>query len=203
MARTNRTRQVVLGFLTWRPMSGYEIKQSVEESVSFFWSESYGQIYPTLHKLAEEDLVKPVETPMAGGRERQLYAITPKGRKELHRWLEGPTEPTPQRNELLLKLFFAHESEPQTALRQLEAHRRRLLERLDVYEIIEKRLKDEPGNKTESVYWRLTLRHGLREKQAQLDWCNEAIETLENLMKKSKRFKSNTPRKGVFKEKRT
>jgi DNA-binding PadR family transcriptional regulator len=46
MARVNGTRQVVLGFLTWRPMSGYDIKKIVEQSVSNFWSESYGQGWP-------------------------------------------------------------------------------------------------------------------------------------------------------------
>ena len=48
----------ILGFLAQRPMSGYDIKRSVEESVDNFWSESFGQIYPILRRLAEQGMVE-------------------------------------------------------------------------------------------------------------------------------------------------
>jgi PadR family transcriptional regulator AphA len=32
-------------------MSGYDIRKTVQESIRFFWSESYGQIYPALKRL--------------------------------------------------------------------------------------------------------------------------------------------------------
>jgi DNA-binding PadR family transcriptional regulator len=37
--------------LSLRPMSGYDIRKTVQESIRFFWSESYGQIYPALKRL--------------------------------------------------------------------------------------------------------------------------------------------------------
>ena len=42
------TPNALLGLLSLRPMSGYDIRQVISESIGYFWSESYGQIYPGL-----------------------------------------------------------------------------------------------------------------------------------------------------------
>ena len=45
----SRTAYVVLGILAIHDnQSGYEIRKTIEQSVGFFWGESYGQLYPTL-----------------------------------------------------------------------------------------------------------------------------------------------------------
>ena len=38
------TAYVILGMLSWWPMSGYDIKATVDKSTRFFWAASYGQI---------------------------------------------------------------------------------------------------------------------------------------------------------------
>ena len=45
------TAEALLGMLSLGPMSGYEIRQPIEESIGNFWRESFGQIYPTLKRL--------------------------------------------------------------------------------------------------------------------------------------------------------
>jgi len=62
MASPSRTIYAVLGFLTVRPMSGYDIKKAVEVSIANFWTESYGQIYPVLKRLTEQGLVEKSDT---------------------------------------------------------------------------------------------------------------------------------------------
>ena len=52
------TAYVILGMLAWRPMSGYDIKATVDRSTRLFWAASYGQIYPELRRLAEAGLVE-------------------------------------------------------------------------------------------------------------------------------------------------
>lgn len=42
----NQTSYVILGLLSIAPnQTGYDIRKAVEETVGYFWSESYGQIY--------------------------------------------------------------------------------------------------------------------------------------------------------------
>ena len=104
--RERRTRYVVLGMLLQGPANGYEVRQRIATSVGNFWQESFGQLYPTLHQLLREDLVERSDaTP--GPREGQRYAITGTGRQALRAWLARPPRPQPERNELLLKVFFA------------------------------------------------------------------------------------------------
>ncbi|MYF92724.1 MAG: PadR family transcriptional regulator, partial [Gemmatimonadetes bacterium] len=56
MPKTNKSKYAIMGMLSIRPMSGYDMKKLIAQSISYFWNESFGQIYPTLKKLVEEGL---------------------------------------------------------------------------------------------------------------------------------------------------
>jgi DNA-binding PadR family transcriptional regulator len=46
--KQSQTSYVILGILAIHPnQSGYEIRQTIQQTVGFFWGESYGQLYPT------------------------------------------------------------------------------------------------------------------------------------------------------------
>ena len=55
--KDKKSKYAILGMLSIEPMSGYDIKKEIEESISNFWTESYGQIYPVLKSLVAEKLV--------------------------------------------------------------------------------------------------------------------------------------------------
>ncbi|UCB53625.1 MAG: PadR family transcriptional regulator, partial [Candidatus Zixiibacteriota bacterium] len=48
MPRANKTEFAVLGLLSLSPMSGYDMKAFISQSIGYFWQESYGQLYPAL-----------------------------------------------------------------------------------------------------------------------------------------------------------
>ena len=96
----------ILGMLSLRPMLGYDIRKTVHESIRYFWSESYGQIYPALKRLESQKLVERARGAQKGRAGRQVYALTPAGLRELQEWLTRQPQMQPFRNELLLKLFF-------------------------------------------------------------------------------------------------
>src|SRR5690242_20883770 len=85
------TAPVILGMLSWRPMSGYEIKSLVDKSTRNFWTASYGQIYPELRRLSAAGLIEGKAEPR-GGRRRNVYRLTPAGRRELETWLGSDAE---------------------------------------------------------------------------------------------------------------
>jgi PadR family transcriptional regulator, regulatory protein PadR len=60
-------------------MYGYEITQCVKELSEGNILLTEGALYPTLHKLEAEGLLK-TETIMLGKRVRKYYALTPEGR---------------------------------------------------------------------------------------------------------------------------
>jgi DNA-binding PadR family transcriptional regulator len=108
------TAKVILGMLAARPRSGYEIKQLVDNSARYFWTASYGQIYPELKKLQKAGLIAGDDT-SRGARQRTTFKLTADGRKAAREWISRPPEVLEIRDEGLLKLFFAGSVEPERA----------------------------------------------------------------------------------------
>ncbi|MFW6085087.1 MAG: PadR family transcriptional regulator, partial [Gemmatimonadota bacterium] len=156
------------------------IKQFVDDCISHFWSESYGQIYPTLGRLEDEGLIEGRAEAGERGREKRVYRITDAGRQELEAWLREPAEPANARYEHSLKLFFGYNAEPAVSL----AHIRRLRERTEAalaeYEESETRLAERAAAEPDSpaLHWLIVLRGGIRYSRTVLDWCDESEETL-------------------------
>jgi DNA-binding PadR family transcriptional regulator len=118
MSTLSPTAKIILGFLRFRPRSGYDIRQAVELSTRFFWGASYGQIYPELRRLADRGLVE-VEASAEHGRRRTAYRLTDKGVAALGSWLEGDDDLFQYRDEGMLRLFFSDFGEPEAALRNV------------------------------------------------------------------------------------
>jgi DNA-binding PadR family transcriptional regulator len=103
MSKRPQTELAVLGVLSVEPMSGYAVRRAITGSMGLFWSESFGQIYPTLARLLEDGLVAPAGHGRTSG---SSYAITEVGRRRLRELLTQPVPSTPPRNGRLLRLFF-------------------------------------------------------------------------------------------------
>ena len=174
------TPNAILGLLSIEPMSGYDIRRNLDESLSHFWSESYGQIYPALRRLEAARLIAPVKQAGAGAgaRRKRLYTLTPQGRARLRAWLAEAPKPQPPRNELMLKLFFGRLAPPGAMaahIRRLQVQQEQLL---DTLENIEQQLAAERAGHPDLPYWLLTLRAGTERAKALLDWSDSALATL-------------------------
>ena len=167
----NAVTPVVLGLLTKKPLSGYDIKAIVDRSTRFFWAASYGQIYPELRRLEAEGLIEGEDRPN-GGRTRRVYHLTDAGRDELTAWLFGSTVTIELRDESLLRLFFADVLPHEQALMLLEGRKRGHEEFLDVLHAIDAR----PG--TDTPFTDLVLRWGIAFNEWGAKWCEEQLERL-------------------------
>ena len=79
---------IVLRLAAERPMYGYEIIKIINERTrgAFEWKE--GTLYPCLHRLEGQRLIKSQWHTSETGRSRKYYAITRKGRALLKEKLE-------------------------------------------------------------------------------------------------------------------
>ena len=111
MANEKKMDCVILGLLCHESLTGYEIKKRMDTALRFFWSASFGSIYPTLNSLVHDDLVTKFET-TDNGRDKVIYTITDAGREHLKKWLALPVKKDELRYETLLKLFFGEEAGP-------------------------------------------------------------------------------------------
>ena len=133
MSELTSTAKAILGMVYLGNRTGYEIKQLVDKSSRFFWTASYGQIYPELKRLEEQGLLEAKDNPR-GGRNRREYSLTAAGEQAFRDWLASDDQLALEtRNEGLLKLFFADALSPdqvQALLRQKIEQHERVLERL-------------------------------------------------------------------------
>lgn len=180
------TSEALLGMLSLGPMTGYNIRRRIEFSIGNFWSESFGQIYPTLAKLHKQGFISAKPAQKAGAK---VYALTPQGRERLKHWLKEMPQPRKPRNELLLKLFFAGKGSLAAARQQVLERRAACLADLSRYQAIERRLKEEQAENPGLPFFLITLHYGLAEARAILSWADQTIATLDDVQSKSTRHK--------------
>lgn len=170
----NKTQFAVLGALSLNSMSGYEITKMMAESTNYFWTESNGQLYPTLAKLTKAKMVT-VKKQMIGAKLKKIYTITKLGKKKLQQWLLEDPEYYPARNELLLKLFYGQNVSPKISIEHIKKHIQKRETVLSLYTDIEKRLNLLVKQKKSPIYFLLTVKAGIKIAQAELEWCKESI----------------------------
>ena len=179
--REVKSKYAILGMLSIAPMSGYDIKKEVETSISNFWTESYGQIYPVLKNLIAEKLVTKTVESEAGKPDRHVYALTAKGRKELRRWLLEGFAPKIQRTEFLLTLFFGQEVSTRTNIAHVEQFRELQRGLLQKYAAVEKELTRQYPDNPKAAYWLMTVRYGQHDSRALLEWCDKTLAELNRM----------------------
>ena len=99
-------RDVILGILSKRERTGYEINDILQNQLSYFYDGTYGMIYPTLRKLEQEGLVSKRVIVQNGKPNKNLYSITPKGERELLEYLKSDVIDETFKSDFLMRLFF-------------------------------------------------------------------------------------------------
>lgn len=171
------TEFAVIGLLTLKPMSGYEMRQLVSQSISHFWSESYGQLYPSLKRLVSAGLVTK-KTDLASKRDKHIYSITDRGRDELARWLSEAPKPQPPRSELLLKLFFLSPQMAEISIEHVTRTRDRAIEDLRHFGYVEEKIRSEHPDHPQLQQWLYTLSFGRHRAEGVVRWADEVLNDL-------------------------
>lgn len=187
----SKTKFLILGLLSEEPLSGYEIKKIVDTRFSFFWSESFGQIYPQLKKLSEEGLIEETGIKETGNNKAsKKYSITDKGINGLKQWLKEPVEKEVVRYEILLKMYFSNILSPEIMLSHIKefqiSHRQQKM-LFDKFQAQLEKYKDVHENHEDIL---LVLSFGQKVWKAYDDWCDEVSKVLEK-RKKGKKCKKN------------
>lgn len=181
MAKKNKTRYAILSILSKKPMSGYDIRKLLTNIALFYWSENNAQIYPMLKQLESEGLLHSAIDEKSGARQRRLYHITNLGLQTLREWLTTPFKLDNERNELLLKIASGNQTDNATLIEHLQEygdiiqqHKKLLQEKLHHIETNHK-------NRPEQPYLLLTYDYVKRKLQAQQEWQQASLASLQTM----------------------
>jgi DNA-binding PadR family transcriptional regulator len=171
---------VFLSFLTMGPMTAYDIKKFMAESVSNFWSAAHSQVYQQAARLTRDGYVRQRE--VAGPRLKRRLSLTAKGREAVIEWLRSPAKPPEIFSELLVKVFFAGQAGDLAATREILDHDRRAsAETLERYEALMELLRTVP----EMRYPAQTLEYGIRTMKMSVEWADDQIAAIDKELKRS------------------
>ncbi len=105
-SRMTTSAYAVLALLDLKPWTGYELTQQAQRSLRYAWPKSERLLYSEPKKLVERGYATTYQE-KSGNRTRNVYEITPAGRKALEEWTSSPTESPRFEVEALLRLLFA------------------------------------------------------------------------------------------------
>ncbi|MFL6206715.1 MAG: PadR family transcriptional regulator [Acidimicrobiales bacterium] len=100
------TSHAILGLLSLRSWTTYELAKQVQKSLGWFWPRAERKLYDEPKRLVAAGLASS-EREMTGARPRTVYSVTKRGRTALRRWLDDPPAPPTLEFEGMVKVFFA------------------------------------------------------------------------------------------------
>ena len=175
-------KHAILGFLSYAPLSGYDLKKAFDRSVQHFWPANQSQIYRTLAQLDEEGLVEKLVVEREERLDMKIYNITETGRVELHKWLSTPLPEHEPREPFLIQVYFGGRLSDVEVLALLRQQLIVIQERLAVYRAVYQANKNLTGKVSDerAVFFSLlTLEAGYIDSQALEQWLESAIERIE------------------------
>jgi PadR family transcriptional regulator, regulatory protein AphA len=169
----------ILGLLSWKPSSGYELKKVFEDSPYLYWSGNNNQIYKSLLQLQKDGLIDHKTVHQDGAPSKKIYSITERGKAELKNWVIA-AEANPEfkkpfliqmawadmlNKEELSELFIKYEKEIETEL----------IHQKDKYD----REKDWPNrSQRETFLWNMISVNLMSTYQSELAWIRKVRQQL-------------------------
>lgn len=164
----------ILGFLSWKSLSGYDLKKIFAESQSLYWSGNNNQIYKSLVQLHQEGLVESEIQLQENNPARKLYTITASGRYTLREWLTSQPEPPHLRNTFLIQLAWADQLNDNELDRLLISYEEELKMQLLIHTERERRgLLNPARTDREKLLWQMIAQNWSAVYENELSWVKQ------------------------------
>lgn len=189
MARKATLKMSILGLLSIRPMSGYEVRKHFLRALSPYWAAPLTQIYPTLRSLQRAGFIKGRAIVQEGRPNKRVFSLSRQGRRELTRWLAAPIAMPSMHHEFLHKLFLMNLLGPEKAQESVKDYLRRSEHWLANLLVIQRKMQPTlRGPFRETVEYQLiSLEHLIRIAQNEVTGAKATLEQLPHLQQESRR----------------
>lgn len=163
--------------------SGYDLSKRFDASVANFWPATRQQLYRELDKLEQARLVRARLVRQKDRPDKRVFRLSAAGRKELHAFIARGPHTSKIRDELLVQVQGADDTDAPALLDSLVARLAAAQVKLEVYGRLRDHLLD---GRPEADYLRdaervgpyLTLMRGMAFEQENVRWCRRCMEVI-------------------------
>ena len=169
-------RAAILGFLSWKPLSGYDLKKMLSQSEIFYWSGNNNQVYKSLLELQQDGLVDYLVQQQESLPAKKIYSITEQGLAELQNSLQTAPELPELRKNFLIQLAWCELLSDRQIIRLLEEYTNELESRLQLFLGQAQITAHHPQRSDrESYLWRRIHYNLVEAYQTELNWTRQTL----------------------------
>ena len=191
-------KYVILGYLSWQPMTGYDVKKIIAESEVLPWSANNNQIYRALVSLHEEGWVTKTVEEQDGSPNRHVYAITEAGLAGLKAWVMRAPEPPVTKHSFLNQMMWSDCLDVAEMDGLLATYLNEVGEKLFFMRVeADKKVNMPERTARESFLWGMIYQNWIAHFELELRWVREMREQLAELVVVEKRAAARRQREGV------
>ncbi|WP_135555441.1 PadR family transcriptional regulator [Paenibacillus cymbidii] len=166
-------KYAILGLLSWKPLTGYEIKKLMEDSIILYWSGNNNQIYKSLVQLHEEDLVTTEVQHQQNAPSRKIYTITASGLSALKQWTLSAPEAPEYKKAFFVQLAWSHQQSNEETDQLLSEYEQELSLRLAYQQEKHARRNGYPDrDQREKLLWNTMAQNVIASIENELRWID-------------------------------
>lgn len=167
-------KYAILGFLSWRSMTGYDLKKLFTDSDFIYWSGNNNQIYRTLVQLRKEEMVTNEVHYQDKYPARKVYTISETGLSELRNWVTSSPDPPQLRNTFLIQLAWADQLERDELTSIVEKYEEEVHMHMLMCKEKERRQIDHPSRTPREKYlWKKIHENIVASYKQELRWVRD------------------------------
>ncbi len=172
----------ILGFLSERPRSGYDLKvRCFDGDARLLWNADQAQIYRTLDRLRATGLITRARRRSQGRPDRLVYDVTDEGRDALARWLSSSAPLPLPRDPFALQLYFGAGLDDETLAALIADRRAQHQQRLEALRDRSDSLASDASLPARTMVVRQTALDGaLARERTAIDWLDDCLEAIEH-----------------------
>ncbi|MGI1658306.1 MAG: DUF4180 domain-containing protein [Desulfitobacterium sp.] len=169
----------ILGILSWKPSTGYELKKVFQDSSFMYWSGNNNQIYKALLQMQDEGLVTSEVIHQDSAPSKKLYRITNDGLTELKEWVLSSPEAPEFKKTFLIQLAWSDLLNNHELNELLSRYEDTINVQLLLEQEKNRRSLNSPNrNDRETFLWNSIYQNLITSYQAELDWINQVRQKL-------------------------
>lgn len=170
----------ILGMLSWRPLTGYDMKRMIQESPIMYWSGNNNQIYKSLVQLLDNGYVTNEVQYQESAPNKKIYSITESGRVALKEWVlnTDPEIPDIKKN-FLIQLSWAGQLGLSEINELINRYEDTMKQQVAMQQEEKIRQKNFPNRSRQEQYiWEMVYENLRMEYETELQWIRQLREGL-------------------------